>query len=78
MKISLELRASLLLRLVKKRASQQGMAINQVIEAALRQHLEPSPNRREYQLRWHTETGRIQPGVDLENQNALLDLMEGR
>jgi hypothetical protein len=31
-----------------------------------------------YRLQWRPERGRIQPGVRLDDRDALFDLMEGR
>lgn len=67
-----------LLRRAKKRAAEEGVTLRQVVEAALRKHLSGTPSRVGYRLRWRTERGRMQPGVRLENRDALFDLMEGR
>lgn len=67
-----------LLRRAKRRATEEGVTLRQVVEAALRKHLSDARARTGYRLKWRTERGRIQPGVRLENRDALFDLMEGR
>ena len=68
-----------LLRRAKRRAADEGSALRQVIEAALRLYLsERSSFPTRYKLRWRTERGRIQAGVRLDDRDALFDLMEGR
>ena len=54
-----------LLRLAKRRAADEGTTLKAVFEDALRGHLVRGPSRPGYRLEWRTETGRIQPGVDL-------------
>lgn len=67
-----------LLRRAKRRAAEEGVTLRQVVEAALRKHLCDTRARTGYQLKWRTERGRVQPGVRLEDRDALFDLMEGR
>ncbi|MFH1574991.1 MAG: DUF2191 domain-containing protein [Acidobacteriota bacterium] len=67
-----------LLRRAKKRAADEGVPLRQVIESALRIYLMGRSNKGGYRLRWRTESGHIQPGVCLEDRDALFDLMEGR
>ena len=67
-----------LLRRAKKRAADEGSALRQVIEAALRLYLSERPLSKRYKLHWRTERGRIQAGVRLDDRDALFDLMEGR
>ena len=67
-----------LLRQAKKRAADEGTALRQVVEAALRLYLVKSPRRTDYELRWRTERGRLLPGVQLDDRDALFDLMDGR
>jgi hypothetical protein len=66
-----------LLRRAKQRAAEQGTALRAVFEAALRAHL-GGPRASDYKLRWRTEKGRLQVGVNLEDRSALWDLMDGR
>ena len=67
-----------LLRAAKQRAANEGIPLRRVIESALRTYLEGPSKRRGYKLRWRTERGRLQPGVRLDDRDALFDLMEGR
>ena len=67
-----------LFRAAKRRAAEEGLPLRRVVEAALRSFL-GKPNKREkYTLQWSTERGRLQPGVRLEDRDALFDLMDGR
>jgi hypothetical protein len=52
--------------------------LRQVIESALRTYLKGSPRLRDFKLLWRAERGRLQPGVRLDDRDALFDLMEGR
>jgi hypothetical protein len=67
-----------LLRAAKRRAAQERRTLREIVEAALRTYLGRSAPRRGYRLRWRPERGRLQPGVHLEDRDALWDLMEGR
>jgi hypothetical protein len=67
-----------LFRAAKRRAAERGTSLRDVVEAALRQHLGKATAASDYRLSWRTESGRIQPGVDLTDRNALFDLMDGR
>ena len=67
-----------LLRQAKKRAADAGIPLREVIEAALRSYLARGSKRSGYRLRWSTEKGRLQPGVHLDDRDALFDLMDGR
>lgn len=67
-----------LLRRAKRRAVDDGIPLRAVIEAALRGYLQGGRLRAAYRLRWRTETGRLQPGVNLDDRDALFDLMGGR
>jgi len=67
-----------LFRQVKRRAADEGTALRQVVENALRVYLGKQPKRKPYQLRWRTERGRLLPGVRLDDRDALFDLMDGR
>lgn len=65
-------------RAAKRQAADRGVSFRDVVETALRQHLGRTQRTQGYALRWHTEAGRIQPGVDLTDRSALFDLMDGR
>ena len=67
-----------LLRAAKRRAAQEGRTLRAVLETALRAYLGRAVGRGGYRLRWRPERGRVQPGVQLEDRDALWDLMEGR
>jgi len=66
------------LRRAKKRAADDGVSLRDLVERALRSYLETRPRRAGYRLRWRTERGRLQPGVDLDDRDALFDRMDGR
>jgi hypothetical protein len=68
-----------LFRKAKSRAAEEGVTLREIVERALRGHLEPAASRKPgYRLRWRTERGRLRPGVDLADRDVLFDLMEGR
>lgn len=68
-----------LFREAKRRAAKEGTPLRVIIENALRAHLGSRPaGQPRYRLRWRTESGRLQPGVRLDDRDALFDLMEGR
>lgn len=67
-----------LLRQAKKRAADDRLPLRMVIEAALRSYLSGPAPRGAYRLRWRAESGRLQPGVDLDDRGSLFDLMDGR
>jgi hypothetical protein len=67
-----------LLRQAKKRAADERIPLRAVLEAALRAYLGRRPTRSGYRLSWHTERGRLLAGVDLDDRDTLLDVMEGR
>ncbi len=68
-----------LLREAKQRAAASGRTLTSVIEDALREafarHADKKPGKR---VNLPTVSGHLQPGVDLDDSAALLDLMEGR
>ena len=66
-----------LLRQAKRLAADQGVPLRSVVETALRNHVAGNRQpRKRYTLRWSVEKGRLLPGVDLEDRDALLDLMD--
>jgi len=67
-----------LLRRAKKRAADEGVPLRQVVESALQLHLGQQTRGRAYKLRWRRESGRLLPGVRLDDRDALFDVMEGR
>jgi hypothetical protein len=67
------------LRRAKQRAADEGVPLREVVEAALRNHLARRPGQgRKYTLKWRPERGRLRPGVQLDDRQALFDLMDGR
>lgn len=70
---------SSLLRAAKRRAAETGRTLTAVLEEALRRYLEPSrkPGGR-YRYVPLTKRGRVVPGVDLADRDALYERMEGR
>ena len=67
-----------LLRDAKRRAGKDRITLRHLIEQALRAHLGRPHRPGRYALTWHTERGRLQPGVRLDDRDALFDLMNGR
>lgn len=66
-----------LLRRAKKKATDEGIPLREVVEAALREYLSGRPKTGAYKLQWTTEKGKILPGVDLEDRDSLRDIMDG-
>jgi Arc/MetJ family transcription regulator len=67
-----------LLRQAKKSAADKGVALREIVEAALRSYLGKRGESRAYRLRWRTESGQLQPGVNLDDRDSLFDIMGGR
>ena len=67
-----------LLRKAKRRAADEGIPLRDVVETALRHYLLARPGRGTYRLSWRAEKGRLQAGVNLDDRDALFDLMDGR
>jgi hypothetical protein len=68
-----------LIREVKQRAARSGQTMTELIETCLRRSLAPPPpSRRPFKLRWPTVKGRVLPGIDLADRDALYERMEGR
>ena len=67
-----------LLQKAKQQAAREHTTLKAIVDRALRNHLSPRRPGRPYRLRWRPETGRLQPGVRLDDRDALFDLMEGR
>jgi len=66
------------LRQAKKRAADEGTPLRLVVETALRFYLTKRSRSSGYKLLWRTESGRLMPGVRLDDRDALFDIMEGR
>ena len=67
-----------LVRAAKREAAKEQTTLRAVVERALRAHLAPPAKSSGSTLTWRTERGRLQPGVKLDDRDALFDLMEGR
>ena len=65
-----------LLREAKKVAAQNGRTLTSVIEEALRENLARQKKAPGARAPLPRHRGRLQPGVDLDDSAALLDLME--
>jgi hypothetical protein len=67
-----------LVRAAKKRAVEEGTTLTRVIEDALRRHLTAREPTKPFRLRLLTKRGRLVPGVNLADRDALYERMEGR
>jgi hypothetical protein len=68
-----------LMRTAKKRAVEEGKTLTALIEDALRQYLTPPRAAgKPFKLRLLTRKGRLVPGVNVADRDALYDFMEGR
>jgi len=67
------------LRLAKKLAAEEGKTLTRIVEEALRDRLAPRPrNAKRFKLRLLTKKGRLIPGTNLADRDALYERMEGR
>lgn len=67
------------LREAKKRAAEEGSTLTRLVEEALRQHLTPAKHRdKPFRLKLLRKKGRLVPGTDLADRDALYERMEGR
>ena len=68
-----------LLASARRRAAKQGKTLTAFVEEALAAALAPAPERgKPFRLRWKPHRGRLLPGVDLTDRDALYDRMDGR
>ena len=68
-----------LMRRVRQIAAERNQTLTQVIEEILRQAVSGQRlSQQQFKLNWITVAGRIQPGVDLSDRDALLEVMEDR
>ena len=68
-----------LMKRVKQIAAESGKTITEVIEEILRREVSGDrPRRKRFKLNWVTVSGKLRPGVDLSDRDALIELMEGR
>ena len=77
MRTTLEIRDEIF-RKLKRKAADEGTTVRQVVENALRSYLGKPKARKDDQLRWRSERGRILPGVRLDDRDTLFDIMDGR
>jgi hypothetical protein len=78
MRTTLEIQDALL-RLAKRRATDEDRTLTAVIEDALRQYLTPAPRAaQKFRLELLTKRGRVMPGIDLADRDSLYERMDGR
>lgn len=65
-----------LVRLAKRRALETGTTLTAVIEDALRAHVRRPEQGQPVEFHWTVVAGGVRPGVDLDDRDALYDLME--
>lgn len=78
MRTTLDIEDSLVRR-AKRRALEEGRSLTALLEDALQRYLSPRqrPARR-FRLKLLTRKGRLLPGVDLSDRDALYERMDGR
>lgn len=62
----------------KKRAAEAKTSLTRVIEDALRQYLAPPRTKRSFKFDPVIKKGKLRPGLDVADRDALYDRMEGR
>ncbi|HET6581792.1 MAG TPA: hypothetical protein VFG69_00070 [Nannocystaceae bacterium] len=68
-----------LLAAARELAAQRGLTLTAFVERALAAAFVPSPVRgKRFRLRWKTHRGRLLPGVDVADRDALFDSMDRR
>ena len=60
-------------RSAKARAAREGSTLTQIVESALRAYLRPAQNGKAFRLRWRSERGELQPGLDINSRRGLND-----
>ena len=66
-----------LMKKVKKRASESGTTITEIVEEALRAAVAgQTPRAARFSLTWHPVSGRTLPGIDLGDRDSLYQAME--
>jgi hypothetical protein len=63
-----------LLREAERKAADEGVALREVVETALRAYLPVGAKSSGYRLRWRTEQGRLRPGINHDSRDSLFDL----
>jgi hypothetical protein len=67
------------LRQAKKLAAEEGKTLTRVVEEALRDRVTPQKRRgKPFKLKLLTKKGRLVPGTNLADRDALYERMEGR
>jgi len=67
------------LRQAKKVAAEEGKSLTRVVEEALRERVAPRKRAaKRFKLRLLTKKGRLIPGTNLADRDALYERMEGR
>ena len=67
------------LRQAKKLAAEEGKTLTRIVEEALRERLAPRKRGgKRFKLRLLTKKGRLIPGTNLADRDALYERMEGR
>ena len=67
------------LRQAKKAAAEEGKTLTRVVEEALRERLAPRKRAgKPFKLRLLTKKGRLIPGTNLADRDALYERMDGR
>lgn len=66
------------LRKAKKLAAAEGRTLTAIVEEALRDRIRPRKRSKPFKLRLLTMKGRVQPGTNLADRDALYEKMEGR
>jgi hypothetical protein len=68
-----------LLRHAKKLAAEEGKTLTRVVEEALRERVAPQKRHgKRFKLKLLTKKGRLVPGTNLADRDALYERMEGR
>ena len=66
-------------RQLKRQAAAEGRTLRDLVNTLLRRALREVGRRRgKYRLDWPTVSGKLQPGVRLDDRDSLFDLMDGR
>jgi predicted NUDIX family NTP pyrophosphohydrolase len=65
-------------RRAKQAATEEGTTVTRFLERALAAELDQPARAGTFKLDWRTRRGRVRPGVDLADRDALYDRMEGR
>lgn len=67
------------LRQAKKLAAEEGKTLTRIVEEALRERLRPKPTGgQRFRLKLLTKTGKLVPGTNPADRDALYESMEGR